>query len=506
MYMPSFMGLHTAQRSLMAAQAGMTVVNHNIANANTAGYTKQRLELSQADPYQPPAPASGLIYQFGQGVQLDAVSRVRDGFLDNQFRYEQSKAGEFEFVNKTMTQVEDIVGEPSDQGLATSIQQLFDAVQDMANQPENLASRSAFLQQANDMMYLFQQQGRQLLQLHGNLVGVQGQQDTLNASQLGIAVADFNTKLQNLADLNNNISAVTASAGSPNDLLDRRAQLLEELSLSADIIVEDLPNNLVRVSLGGQELVRGKLLLNELTLTVSTEANAAGVPARLTTSNSAVDITDTITSGQLKGILDIAGNNPTVKSVMAVFDDINALFSSLTSSFNTLQASGRDLDGNLHNTGAASTIFSLKSSYPGTGPTLLHMELNPNLVDAPQRLALAANDSSVTGGFSGGGDNRNALAMAGLRYTAMAGINNQSFEQFHQTVVARLGTNARSYQDRATNQTNLLDELDARRSSVSGVNMDEEAIDLMRYQRMYEAASKVIKSLDEMYRTIINMV
>lgn len=505
---PAFFGFYNAQRGLIAAQAGLDVANHNVSNANTPGYTKQRLELTQAFPYQSPSPGGGLIYQFGQGVEVSAVTRVRDVFLDNQFRLENGTAGELTSKNAIFQQVEDIVGEPNDTGLANGVQRLFDAIQDMSTKPESLSSRSAFLQHAVDLTFLVQQQGRQLLDLHKNLVGVEGDATSLAASQLGLAVNEINTSLTSVAALNQQISTIVSSGGNANDLQDKRSQLLAKLSEFANVTITQLPNEQVQVDLGGQTLVKGRFVVDTLSVVPNTGGNAGAVPGLIQTASGAVDITTAITGGKIKGILDAAGLDTTIKNVYQTFTELNAMFEQMTASFNTVQQGGRDLAGAQHNdpvNDPASEIFQLNPAYV-SGPKMMFYKVNQDLVDNSDKLALAADDSSVTGGFAGSGDGRNAQAFISIRAQPNTSLGGQTLEDYHQTLIARLGTNAKSFQDREVNQKALVRQLDGRQSSVSGVNLDEETIDLVRYQQAYQASSRVIRTYNEIYEMLMKMV
>jgi flagellar hook-associated protein 1 len=503
---PAFFGFYNAQRGLIAAQAGLDVANHNISNANTPGYTKQRLDLTQATPYQTPTPGSSLIYQFGQGVTVNAITRVRDTFLDTQFRQETANSGALDVKKDIFNQVEDVVGEPNDTGLANGIQQLFNAIQDMSNRPESLASRSAFLQQATDLTFQFQQQGKQLLDLHRNLVGTNGNATSLTTSQLGLSVDEINTHLANLAAINEQIGTVVSSGGNANDLQDKRTVILNELATLADVTVTEQPNQQVQVDLGGQTLVKGRFVVDTLTVTANTGINADAVPGLITTTIGAVDITAGLTGGKLKGILDATGLDGAIKNVYQTFTDLNTVFDQLATAFNAVQQAGRDLSGTQRTPPDPSAdIFSLDPAYV-SGPKLAFYKVNQALVDAPQTIALAADDPTATANFAGPGDSRNAKAFGALRSQGFVPLGSQTFENFHQTLVARLGTNTKSFQDRSASQKGLLQQLEGRQSSVSGVNMDEETIDLVKFQQAYQASSRVIKTYNDIFQAILSMV
>ena len=506
---PSFFGFQTAQRALLASQAGLNIVNHNISNANTDGYTRQRLDLSTASPLAPPNLQGQLNFQLGQGVDIAGITRIRDTFLDNQYQKELGTQGELTKGNEIFNQLESIVGEPSSTGLANSVQQLFASVSDMRNNPQSLPARTAFIQKMVDLTQVIQNQGQQLADLHNNLVGTTGNTSTFPTSQLGISISDFNSKLASIASYNKQINAITSSGATPNDLLDKRNQLVEQLSGLADVDIKPLNGDQIQISLGGEVLVRGTELLDTLSLTPNTGGNAAAVPALVTTTTGGTDITNTINGGQVKGILDLAGNNPSIETVYGVFSKLSSLFENLTSQFNAVQQDGRDLTGTQHpvTDTVYGELFKTDATYSGSGPKLLFLKVNPNFKLNPDKISLAADDATVVpSGFAGVGDSRNAKAFADIQTTTFSGLSNSTVEMFHQSLVSRLGTDARSYQDRLDSQDTVITSLEGRRQSVSGVNLDEESLNLLKFQRSFEAASRMVRAFNEIYQSILNMV
>jgi flagellar hook-associated protein 1 len=503
-FSPSFFGFHTAQRALYASQTGMNIVNHNISNADVEGYSRQRVDYVTENPLHIPGIMSWSGQPLGQGVRVEGIQRIRDSFIDRQYRNEVSELGELDTGADILSQLEGIMGETSFTGLADSLAAFFDSVADMRNTPENEAIRTAFVQNALDLTTVFKQQGQQLMDTHTNLVG-SAQPGTWPTSQIGIRLEDINASLASIATLNRQIGTVVSSGVSPNDLLDQRNLLLEKIAKVVDIEVEELNNEKVSVKIGGQEVIRGSELRDTLTQVASTLPNADAIPTRITTVNGTVDITDTIASGEMKGLLDTAGNKTDLVSIYSAFRDLSTLYETLADNFNTLQAAGRDLTGTQHTAGVFSELFNISPSYV-SGPRLMFMDVNTAFKNNPERIALAADDATAPGNFAGVGDNRNAKAMENIQYATFAALNNSTPAIFHQSLVAASGTDGKSYQDRLESQEKLIFQLEGRRQSISGVNVDEEALDLMKYQRAFEASSRMIRAFDEIYRSIINMV
>jgi flagellar hook-associated protein 1 FlgK len=497
---PSFFGFQTAQRSLLAAQTALNVVNHNVSNANVEGYTRQRVDLATAYPLK----TSGAGFFIGQGLDVTGITQLRDSFLDKQYRQEQAVQGEVKTAATLLGQTEGIIGEPSFSGLSNRVQAMFDAVSDMRNNPQSLPARTAFIQQSRDMIRVFQQQGQQLVDLHQNLVGTSTAASWPN-SQLGLRVNDVNTKIALIADLNRQIGISTSANAVPNDLIDKRNLMLEQISKVIDVRTTDMPNYQVSLSIGGEDVLRGGKVLDTLALTASTLPNADRIPARITTVNGAVDITNTIASGEVKAVLDVAGNNTSIKNVYSTFEDLSNMLETLSTQFNNLQATGRDLAGTLHTADAYTNLYTLSPSYV-SGPKLLYLNVNTSFDNNMDKISLANNDPTAPANFAGVGDSRNAGSMAAIKNTIFGVLNNNTLEGFHQNFVSALGTDTKSYSDRNESQKDLLNQLQVNRQAVSGVNTDEEGLDMIKYQRMFEASSRIVQTYNEIYKSIINMV
>lgn len=508
MISPGFFSFFNAQRGLMAAQMALNTVNHNISNANTAGYSRQRVDLQAYTPYTLPTIAGINIGsgQLGQGVDVAGVSRSRDQFLDAQFRLENSILGMNKNARDILEQIEGILVEPSNGGINQSIQNLFAAAQELSLHPESNAVRADFLQQAVDVITIFQQQATQLSTLRQTLVGDPDVPGSFNISHLAINVAEVNTKLENIVRINQQIVTIVASGAQPNDLYDQRDKLLDDISKLVDMEVVHQENGQINLSIGGELMIRGALQVNALEVVENPGPlpDPIDVPSLVRTVNGGVVLNDGVGSeiarGQIKAILDMGGSNPTHTTVYGTLDHLNTMLVELATQLNTLQQTGRDAYGNVP--GAAAPLF--------TRPDLLapmdifNIQVNTDLLDDPRRVAAALDDPGL--GFLGVGDGRNALAMAQLRDGSYAALGNTSFVDFFNGVISKLGIDTRSFQDRTTSQASLVGNLDLRRDALSGVNVDEEMIDMLRYQRAFEASSKLIGVFDEMLKTLINMV
>lgn len=498
---PGFFGYYNAYRGLLVNQAGLQVVNNNITNSNTPGYSKQSVDISNGDAYPPASIGNVSRYgQIGEGPKMTGISRSHDNYIDTQIRNNQSALGYQSQLQNILGQIENTLNEPSNSGLSAAMQTFFDAAQAMSNNPDNLATRASFMTASQGMLQSFQNVENQLQTLRTNLVGNANVTGSFQTSQAYNTVASINDKLSQLADVQDKIIAVNASGGQPNNLLDTRDQILENLSKQLNItVVPHNENNLVDVKIGNTFLVRGNGVKETLSAVENDGSGAFttdDVPTVINLTNAGTTINTTITGGSLGGILKMGSNDTGITTLRGMMVNLDTLFGQIATQVNTLQAGGLDYNGNAP-VSPDDAIFSLNA---GTGLDVFNYTINQNLVTDPKLLAAA----DGAGAFAGVGDGRNAQAIATLQNTALAGLGSMTVSEFLNTQVSRLGLDSNSATNNVNSFTDVYQQLDQRRQSVQGVNIEEEMLDLLRFQRGFEAASKSLITLDKAMDTIIN--
>jgi flagellar hook-associated protein 1 FlgK len=241
----SFYGLQTSLRGLLAQQRSLDVTGHNVANASTKGYSRQEAVLAASDALVVPAGAvqSGSGAHIGSGVDVQAYKRVRDGFLDLQYRAQATRLGEEQIIAEGLGNAELSLAEPSDDGISKQLSDFWDAWSDLANAPENSAARQSVIEQGNSLSEAFGIVDQQL-----ELVRAQAAQEYDAITAPGGRVDQIS---QEVGKLNDTIRRFVTAGDPPNDLMDRRDQLLDELSTLGQVSVEDLGDGSLRVTFGG---------------------------------------------------------------------------------------------------------------------------------------------------------------------------------------------------------------------------------------------------------------
>ncbi len=457
--------LNLASRSLQTQMTGVEVTGENLANVNTTGYTRQSVEI-QASP-----DVSTAIGPEGTGANAVAIQQIVNTLLNSQIQSQQSTSGYWtaqqsalqsaqtsldEFLNGTgSTTSSTSTDSTTDTGLSGQLSGLFSAFQAVATSPTSISARQALISQAQTLASTFNQINTQM----------DASRTSLNTS-LGNDVDSANQLLSGIATLNQQISTAEFDGGTPNDLLDEREQDLENLSNLTNITTSTGTNGAVDVSIGGQTLVSGDQVLDTLQT-----YDAGGGQLLVQTATGGVNLT--LTGGSIQGTIDARDGK-----LATMQNSINTLASTLITQVNTIQGGGYSLTGT---TGA--NFFN--------GSDAATITVNAALADNPS-LIQASGTSTVTG------DNSVALQLADLASTTQSGLNNQTFGDSYDETVAALGDSLQTANDQVTNQTAVTNMLSTQRSSVSGVNVDEEMTNLMSFQRAYEASAQLVTTLNTM--------
>lgn len=455
----TFGGLETGLRALRAQQLALELTGHNIANADTPGYSRQAPRMSASDPYTIPTmnrlDAAG---QVGTGVEVYEIIRMRDEFLDRQIQYENSSLGRWEARQSSLEQLEVIFQEPSENGLAAQIDLFWKHLEELATRPDNISVRSTVLENGKNLAVTFNH-------LHEQLANYQKDLD----KQAQILVERINSLSKQIADLNKEIGKIKALGEEPNDLLDKREALLQELSGITNVTVQK--DNLSRytISIEGTILVTGDNSFN-----LSTATNTEGFSEVVFSANNRpVKISD----GRLKGLMEMRDVD-----IRYYLSAINNFASTMITWFNDVHRAGYGLDDS---TGL--DFFS------GNDASNIGVNIND-----PERIA-----ASDRFGAPGNGENAVNLANVINKELLMNG-GTATLSVYYGSVIAKLGVDAEKADTMAINQDILVKHLHNRQESVAGVSLDEEMANLMKFQNSYNAAARLITTMDEILDRLIN--
>ncbi|MCC5949518.1 MAG: flagellar hook-associated protein FlgK [Nitriliruptoraceae bacterium] len=441
----SFVGLYTGLSGLRAAQTGMDTSSHNIANANTPGYTRQRVEYAQAAPYRS---AVGWI---GTGVRVEDIARLRDQFLDDRFRTAVGDQAHASVRAEFLGTLEGLSGEP-DEGLSARITRLWAAAETWSNDPADAASRRQVLTELSSIAEGFRIQADSWDRL-GEDVGQRRDTVAGTANQL----------LEDLSQLNRIIANAQPGRIGP-DLFDQRDKLIDQLSTLTGATSRVQPDQSVRITLGGVAVLEGG---ERGTLSL----DGAG---SLSITNAAGDQTvngDNI-SGELGGLQQV-------------------LLVDLPRERDALDQLAQGFAGAINDLNVGTPLLS--------GPPAGAADMQVLTTDVN---ALRA---SLTPG-AGPHDGSNARRFADLRNEQLGSLDGRTIEGALADNVTRLAGDVRSAMVRSDSMSGVASGARLARAAEHGVSLDEEMVDLVRFQRALEAAARVMTTVDQALDTLVNRV
>jgi flagellar hook-associated protein 1 FlgK len=548
--------LNIGLTGLMAAQAKLTVASHNIANADTPGYSRQStVQTTQPSQYM------GYGY-VGQGARVVDVQRSYDQFLHRQLLQSQSQASYYQSYRNLIAPIDDLIADP-DLGVSSAMAQFFDSVNEVANNPSSIPARQTMLSQSEALVNRFHLLSDRIEEI-----------DAALQQNVSLATQQITQYGQQIARLNQEITRAlgVGNGAAPNDLLDQRDQALAELSKLVNVhaVVDD--RGIMNVFIGnGQALVQGMESATLATRPDPAQPMRTQVTYQIGTGAAQILPEQLITGGELGAML--AFRRDTLEPVQ---DQLGFLALALAVKFNEVHASGYGLDGStgsayfsgidlsatttgsagstvtvpfassvhlgalrpdtyiLSNTNGTLTVtrqsdgkvfdVSANSVIDGLDFSGVTLQTGETAVISPYRNAaskigvaitdprqIAAAEEDPTGTLapgSGPADNRNALALAAIQtdkflYANASGQPTATLQSVYARTVSAVGAKASEVINGATASQALHEQIRAQRDSLAGVNLDEEAANLIRFQQAYLAASKVMQMSQRLFDSVL---
>ncbi|MGB6059851.1 MAG: flagellar hook-associated protein FlgK [Microthrixaceae bacterium] len=465
--MSSFGSLNTALSGLLSQRRVLDTIGHNIANSATEGFSRRRVELTPAGQWAVPSLYSRSTVS-GNGVKVTGVTRVRDELLENRAMREHGSAQRLQTESSMLLRIEQMLPEPSDVGMSVQFGDFFAAWDDVANDPGNSAGRIALLQQGRSIASTFNRVSSDLTNLRNKSV-----------KEVDQLVSQVNANAAQIADLNQSIAQATASGLDPHDLADRRDLLVKDLADLIGVSVTQGDLGTVNITLGGSSLVKGSRS-EQLKVAESGPLGGdfAGVPMNTVEVQWAIDgYPATVTGGRVAGLLATANVH-----VPRTISDLDKVAATLVTTVNAAHQTGQGLD----------TAADVNLNYwDPAGVTAASIKLSSDVDGNPTRVA-----AGIAG--SGALDATIAQQIAAMHQTS------GSADSVYADMIGRLAIETQTMEQRSYLQTEVTNQADDARISVSGVNLDEELTAMITAQRSYEAASRMLTTIDQALDTLIN--
>ena len=499
--------------ALNVNQAAINVVSNNIANMNTQGYSKQRAELENLKGYSAIANSAGKSNYIGNGVTIAKISSYRDIYMDRNFRNENSQYKLSETLYDYASNIETIMNEYKDGGIKNALEKFYDAAQSLASDPSNSVYRTNFANQAQNVGKMFNSLHSNLSEKRAEIVGDVNAPGSLASSMTGVAVDEVNEKLQSLADLNYKIIIAEAKGNGSASLRDERSRLLDEISSQIPTTVTENSNGTVNLYIGDMRLVKGAKLECTLEATVGDDATPAVINILDDQGNvKFANVNDKIDGGQIGGYLKMGSSEPNTLSYANVISQLNQLASGFANDLNSIQkyANGNmqamkiEVDAATGELKLSQATEDLFVSSDGNPIDASNIKINDIILSNPNEIAASRVDITNYDEFEVGNSD-NIKLMIEARDTNNADLGNTSVDKFLTSIVSNIGTKTANIKsDYEVNQSTKTVVENERQNKI-GVNLDEELMDLIRYQTGYQAASRIFNVTSELMMTMVNL-
>ncbi|WP_299094866.1 flagellar hook-associated protein FlgK [uncultured Metabacillus sp.] len=511
--MSTFFGLEIAKRGMFTQQSALSTTAHNIANANTPGYTRQRVNFVQTEPYPPVSVNSPTIPgQLGTGVKAGTVQRVREGFLDTQYRSENNKLGYWESRANALEKMEEIMNEPSDTGLSVTLDRFWQSLQDLTVNPTNAGARSVVRERGVAVAETFQYLSTSLKSIQGDL-----------KNELDVTVKEINSLAAQINNINQQISKVEPNGYLPNDLYDERNRLLDQLSSLANIKVSATPSggNALPIAEGSLTveivddngnslgtLVDGsEKTISELSVGYNADN---GLVESVSIGQNRLDVLDFNSTGKISSLIDSYGytyqeGGSIVETGLFpdMLSNLDTMAYEVAAKFNEVHKEGWSIED--YNSGSHTPVdfftFGEEGLTDSKGAASL-MQVSEDILNSTDHIAVALPDEA---GEVSIGDSQNATRLADVKNkTFTIDGNTTSFQNYYEGIIGGMAVDAQEAERLTANSGVLRDAVDLRRQSVSAVSLDEEMTNMIQFQHAYNAAARMITMQDELLDRIIN--
>ena len=507
----TFMGLEASKRGLYTQQSALYTTGHNISNANTLGYSRQRVNMETTPGFPSPGLNAGKSAgHIGTGVQAHSVQRIRDEFVDRQYRQETNKLGYWQSTTKSISQMEDVMSEPSEFGINQAFTEFWKSMEDVVSDPKDTAARQVMISKGQSLAESFNYMDTQLKQIQGNI-----------GNEINVVTSEANNLLKQIADINKQIQAIEPNGYMPNDLYDARDVLLDKLNdiIPVSISFEKSGGNALAIAegsmtvtynpLGGGasiDLVKGKeFAVLETTDTagkaIDGEVDDPATNEYFEFNNIVINGIDGATAqvaynqlepskGKLAALIDAYGHSGGQGLYPEMLAEIDQLAVEFITKFNDIHKQGFTL-GNPNATPPVTSITGVEF-FGGTNAR----DISVSVTD-PKNIAVSDVADEE-------GNNKNMLALSTLQSAVQGNLQGGTFQSFYKSLIGELGVKGQQALTLEYNSTTLRLQIENNRASFNSVSLDEEMTNMITFQQAYNANARMITVIDETLDKIIN--
>jgi flagellar hook-associated protein 1 FlgK len=467
--------LQSGKSGMNTSKAGIATAGHNISNANTDGYSRQRVQV-EADVTKQMSGGGGPY--IGSGSKLSRVERVNDQYIERQMRDGGRELAHYEEKKVFLGQMEDVFNEMNGDGLNRLVSRFFNDFRKLSNEPSSEAIRNSVRESSEAMI-------RDFKRIRTELESIRTHVD----SRIDGSMKELNGLAHELKDINIRIQAAEISGHEATDLNDRRDVLVRKMCSYADVSAHKDNQGMVTVDVKGVgPLVTGQNVESYHVNRAPARDDTGAVENSLQISRSAYSkeyITEQFQNGKLGALIEVRD-----RTIAAAINRLDQLAHAVSGSVNEIHQKGYTQDG-----GTGVAYFKPLNGITGAASML-------NLSDEVKSSA-----GNIAAGMSphASGDNRGALAIANLQNARFLNGGQTTVDDFYNAIVADVGVTSARNNEALGQQRNIVTQLGKMRDQVSGVSIDEEITNLMQHQHAFDASARVIKVADDMLDTILRL-
>ena len=531
-----FSALNISSNALSVNEKAISVVSHNVSNMNTEGYSKQKVNLATRNIAGAIGNNVAAQIRSNGGVMIANVMRYNDDYLNNYYRDELSKLKEYEQQLGNLGDLADIFNDLEGEGIDGALSKFYEALNNLNEYPASSTARTNFIETAKTFVSVMNSKSQQLDQLTTNALGDGVSQEALENSKIYVQYKNFNDKLQELADVNKALQVTQTGTLTANNLLDKRDKVLNEIAEFVDCKTEEKANGTVTLYIGDTAVVKGSVVTGELDIqTAKSYCDANGITypddwinedgsPREAAVISIVDKSgDTakvvvkdanaqIQGGALGGLLhsaDLNGDGMNVGKVKETLNNLAQTFADVFNKLNTRNGAyciNPDNTGELKATDVDNLIF-VGADGTGQNITAGNITLNPDLLtdDGCWKLACAYFGNGDNFDINAVGNAQNAAAMLGTRNEKLQELNGMSITDYYTSLLGKVASAGNSAKTLYDTQSDIVDSIENQIKATNGVDLNEELVDLVKYQTAYAASAQVFNACNSCLDTLMSL-
>ena len=527
--------LNMTANTLSVNEKAINVVSHNVANMNTDGYHKQRANLETRN-------IAGVIgnsvdnqIRANGGVKIANIMRYNDEYLNNYYRTQLSEQSKLQTQLEGLDDLADILNDLEGTGIDSQLSKFYEALNDLNKYPASSTSRTNFIETAKSLTSLMNSKYQQLQENTTQALGDGETETSLRNSKIYVQYQNFNNKLDELASVNKALITTQTGTLEANNLLDKRDLILNDLAQFSDIKVEEKHNGAVNVYVGGNALVRcaevtGKLELKTAKAYCDAQTPPITYPDDWDGENAVISIVDPtskevvesnansiITSGTIGGLLHFAtdnGDGANGINAGTVIKGLDKLAQSIANKLNDLntRAGAYCIDpndtGKLQPTTADNLIFVAGTgANTANGITAGNIQINSDLLadDGCWKIACAYFNDAKNVDLSAVGNALNVEQMLLTRNEKLNDLDGSSIGEYYTSLVGKVAAAGSNIKSLADTQDQLVESIESKLKDATGVDLNEELVDLVKYQSAYKAAAQVFNTCNSCLDVLMSL-